>query len=311
MPRNVQKIIEDDANKADLGVDETVDAGTPPPPEKTGPTPEEVASDLRKQLEDATKTLSEERTLREQAEARVGKERNNAHSAQVAQIASVETAVANKISAAKTNLASIKQQMKLAKANGDSDAEVDLAEELANARFVLNNAEWEKNNFENWKIAREQQPKEAPVQENKSPYTRAEQDWIARHPEFNKNKRFSTLSKTAAQEARDAGHAQDSKAYFNAIESTLKEFGFLGGETDPTSGADDPPPSTFTATPPNRSGNGATPPQRGPDPKYPFLPKNFTIPKEWVQAAADQEFDDPREYANLRLEQEANERGRQ
>lgn len=320
MARTVEKILKEDESKVDLddeikdntgaNADEGAAAGA-----AEGPTPEEVAADLRKQLEEANANAAAERTRAQAAEAKAAKAASAGATALQGQITQAETAIVNKIAAAKTSLDSIKQQLKQAKSAGDTDAEVELQDAFTNARYELNAAEWEQKNFVNWKANQEAARKTtAPTTgESGSPYTAAEQAWIASHPEFNTSKKFARLAKIAAQEAKDEGHMQDSKAYFTYIEAALKEEGFLGdGAKDPTSGAAENSSSASTATPPNRSGGGS-PPVINKNSKYPYVPKGFNIPKEWVNAASEQGFegqDGILEYANERLKIEAEEKAR-
>ena len=201
---------------------------------------------------------------------------------------------------------SVKQQLKQARAAGDTDAEVELQDAMTNARYEYNTAEWEKNNFAKWKEQQAAKPATAAV-ENKSPYTAKEQAWINAHPEFESNKKFSRLAKVAAGEALEEGHKQDTPAYFEYIENALKESGFLS-DGDPTSGAGKNM-STSSAAAPNKSGNGAAPPVNK-NSKYPYVPNGFTIPKDWVEMATDLGFEDPREYANERLKIEAEDKSR-
>lgn len=306
MPRTVQTILEDDKDKAELGVDteeSLVDAGTDV---DAVPTPEETAADLKKQLAEANARAERESAARKEAENRASVASTTAGTAVQSQIATQEVAIEGKIGAAKTNLDAIKQQLKQAKSAGDGDAEVELSDALTNARYELNSAEWEKKNFAAWK---EQQTKVQPTNENKSPYTAKEQAWIDSHPEFGTNKKFARLAKIAAAEALDEGHPQDTLGYFKYIESTLQEGGLLGTADEPLSGAGHNTASASTAAAPNRTGNGAASVVNK-NSKYPYVPNGFRIPADWVQASQDQGFDDPREYANERLKIDAEEKGR-
>ena len=310
MARTVKKIEEDDAKKASLGVDEAENLIVEDPPaDETNPTPEETAEDLKKQLKEANERTARESERRREAEEIAAKASTTAGTAIQSQVATQEAAIEGKITTAQTSLDSIKQQLKQAKAAGDSDAEVELSDALNNARYQLNAAEWEKGNFTRWKEAQLKQPISADAQ--KSPYTVKEQAWIDSHPEFGTSKKFSRAAKLLAQEALDEGHKQDSAGYFTYIESGLREDGFLAEEGEPLSGAgSNTNGSTSVAAAPNNAANGSVHVVNK-NAKYPYIPNGFRIPAEWVQAAKDQEFEDPREYANMRLEDEANQKSRQ
>jgi hypothetical protein len=297
MARTVEKILKEDDDKLDVGadgatlVDTTVDDGV-----KT-PTPEETVAEMKKQIDAANARADREAAARKEAEEQAAKASNANATAVKSQITAQEEAIAGKINAAKTSLDSIKQQLKQAKSAGDGDAEVELQDALTDARYKLNAAEWEKGNFDRWKEAQTKAPATTEV---KSPYTAKEQAWIDSHPEFGTNKKFARVAKLAAQEALDEGHKQDSAGYFKYIEDTLKENNLLGTPEEPLSDANT---SVSTAAAPNRTGTGDAPPV-GKNAKYPFIPSNFRIPADWVEAAKDQGFDDVREYANMRLEEE-------
>lgn len=321
MTRTVKKIEEDDKNKANLGVEEELEnieidtlgsegegAGTGEEPVS----PEETVEGLKKKLQEANEKADRERTAREEAEARANKSTNDANQSRQTQIAAQEQAIKDRVGSATTKLESVKQQLKQAKAAGDGDAEVELSDAMAEARYELNAAKWEEGQFTKWKEQQLKAPANPAGNEN-SPYTAKEQAWIDDHPEFYTDKKFARLTKVLAAEALEEGHRQDSRAFFAYVEQGLRENGFLKEDNDPTSGAGESSSrklSTSTGAPPNRSGNGAAPVVNK-NSKYPFLTKGYVVPKEWVQAAQEQGFDDPLEYANMRLEEEAAQRGRQ
>lgn len=319
MPRTVESIKKADEEKIDLedqndaGAEGAVDTKTANNDDK-GPTPEEVAADLRKQLDEANAKLAREQKARQDAETSAAGAASKQRDAVTSEIATREAAIASKKSAAETKLASIKAQLKQAVASDDKEAIVDLQDEMTNARYEFNAASWEETNFKAWKEDQARLAERAKTQAaSNSPYTPAEQDWIGKHPEFNTSKKFARVAKLAAQEAKDEGHTQDSRGYFDYIEGALKEEGFLGGTKDPTSGAADDANAASTATPPNRNGQAGAVQVPSKNSKYPYIPKGFTIPKEWVIAAQEQGFegnDGALEYANERLKIEAEEKGR-
>ena len=307
MSRTVQQIEEDDETKADLGADGLEGIQIDTLGGKDTLSAEDVAADLKKQLEAKDAQLLEERKLREEVEARATKSAGDANTSRQAQIASQEQAIKDRVTTAATKLESVKQQLKQAKAAGDGDNEVELSDAMAEARYELNAAKWEEGNFSRWKEQQKEAAPAAQVQTSGARYTAAEQAWLDKHPEFYTNKKFARVTKVLAAEALEEGHRQDSRGFFDYVESGLREEGLV--DDDPTSGSDPIPKKTSTSvgTPPNRSGNGAAPIAPA-NKKYPYIPKGYTVPREWVEAAKDQGFDDPLEYANSRLEIEATER---
>lgn len=314
MARTVEKILKDDESKASLGIDEDDIAALVDGDDEvvlTGddkaPTPEETAADLRKQLAAEKARADREAAAREEAEQRAGTAEAKTGSAVQSQIVTHEVAITNRIAAAKSNYESVKQQLKQARAAGDTDADVELSSALNRADFELSDAEKEKKAFEQWKKNQVALRAAAP-EANKDPYTAKEHIWIKAHPEFNSNERFARLAKSAAGEARGEGLPQDSEEYFQYIEDALRLKGLIKDDEEPLSGAGKNTNSSVAAAP-NRSGNGAALVVNK-NSKYPHIPNGFRIPPDWVQAATDQGFDDPREYANDRLKIEAEEKER-
>lgn len=321
MPRTVAKILKDDEGKADPQVTrEELEALSSEDEEfpvvdntkkqvDDTPTAEETVAKLQKDLAEEKAARLRETANRREAEERVASANAATNNAAQAQIITHEAAIDSKINAAKTNLDSIKTQLKTAKATGDGDAEVELQDALTNARYELNTAEWDKKNFNAWKANQENVSRQAAAAP-KSPYTIKEQAWIDAHPEFQTNKKFARLAKMVAQEALDEGHKQDSVGYFNYIENGMKEGGFSPDGEDPLSeaGRNTNTNTTSLAAAPSRDGNGRSAPVRK-NKDYPHIPDGFRIPPDWVQASKDQDFDDPREYANMRLEEENKQKG--
>lgn len=301
MKRTPESIEKEDEKKAALGEDETLVDEQQDKEAPTAPTPDETVAALTKKLSEANARADRESAARVDAEAAAATASANAGSAVQSKIAIQKTAMEGKIGAAKTNLDAIKQQLKQAKLAQDGDAEVELQDALTNARYELNVAEWEQKQFTVWEETQAKRP--AATAESKLPYTAKEQAWIDAHPDFVKSKKFSRIAKVAAQEALDEGHKQDSDGYFKYIEDTLQESGLMSAAEEPLSGAGTNN-STSMAAAPNRTGTGDAPPV-GKNAKYPFIPSGYRIPADWVQAAQDQGFDDPREYANMRLEEES------
>ena len=319
MPRTVSKILEDDEKKADLGVtkeelealQEEEDGSVIVDGDKKAPTPEETAEDLRKQLKEANEKLETEAAARKDAETRAQTAATTAGSAVQAQVVTQKAAIDSRVVAANNNLEAIKQQLKQATAANDTDAIVDLQDAMTNARYELNAAAWDKNKFVEWETAQKNRPAQR-QQTGRAPgtYTTQEQAWIDAHPQFKTSKKFARLTKAAAAEAEGAGYPVDSAAYFRFIEDSLREEGLISEDGEPLSGAgrNTNEASTSVAAAPNRSGNG-TAAVVNKNSKYPYLHSGFRIPSDWVEAAELQGFDDVKEYANMRLEEEAKSKG--
>lgn len=280
---------------------------------------DDAVADLKRQLAEKDEQLTREREGRRVAEANRVKADNNAGAARTSQVQSQKQAILNRLDAAQTKLDSAKVQYKQALAAGDTDQAVELQDIMTSARYELNAADWEKKRFETWETSEaakaEARIKNPELTEGTQEYTRPEQEWIDAHPQFYTDTKFARFTKVLAAEALEKKIRQDSPAFFRFIEEGLTEEGFsLSSNASKLNGArsNGKGNSTSTAAPVDRSGTtGGTPTIKPADAKYPFIPKGFNIPKEWVQAATDQGFDDVREYVNMRLEDEATTRGRQ
>lgn len=331
MPRDVKKILENDATKPaapgteeddilidDEGghvVDDAAESGTKTGEagkEKAKNAPDDEAVKLRAELKKAQDRAAAEAARADEAEKRANSETIKVKSAYEQQIVARDNEIDSRIATAKTNLDSIKQQLKQARAANDTDAEVDLQDAMTDARYALNAADWEKKNFSAWKEDQKKRVEQGNARQDNeaSPYTAKERRWISDHPEFNSNKSFARVAKIAASEAREEENLpQDSAAYFEFIENALKEKGFLAEDDDPTSGADNDTPrkvSTSTGAAPQKTGSST--PAVGKNPKYPNIPSGYRIPSDWVAAAEDQGFEGREgllEYTNMRLEEEA------
>jgi hypothetical protein len=312
MPRTVKNILEEDEKKPAIdttgGADDdndgilVEDGEGQLVVEDKKPSAEEEAIALREQLKKAREETQAESARANEAEKMAGNASAQAKDAFQQQIVTRDSEIDAKVAGAKTALDSVKHQLKQARASGDTDAEVELTDAMTDARYALNAAEWEKKNFSTWKENQKKIAVQQPAAEPASPYTAKELAWIKDNPEFNTNKKFARLAKFAAEEARQEGLKQDSPAYFNYIESALQEHGLLSEAAEPLSGAGTNVRTSVAAAPQR---NGGQSPTVGANKKYPSIPSGFRIPADWVQASEDQGFEDPREYANIRLEEEA------
>lgn len=306
----------EELDQVDIVVDPASEDEIVDPKPKKKVAPKEAAADLQKQLREKDLEIARERQKREDAEAAAGAANTRAADNAAQQVATLEKSINDKVEAAAGKVEAVKQQLKQAKANQDIDAEVELSDAMAEARYELNSAKWEQTNFGRWKTDQEKKIKAQPIRTAPAEhqFSPAEQVWIDAHPDYKTNKTFARIANSAAAEALNTmKFKQDSTEFFDYIEGALKESGHLKetdeDDEDPTSGAGgNKDHSTSTALPPNRSGNGQGGPVR-PNTKYPYIQPGFKIPAEWVEAAKDQGFDDPREYANERLKIQAEDKG--
>lgn len=307
-----QIVIDEGDDRDDIIIDQLPE--TPPESEVKKPAddkaaakePEDAVAELKSQIErsNAERAALVERA--EKAERAAQESAGHASTSVEGQIVARKAANDAAISEAQANLDSFKRQLREAKSSGDVDAEVDLQDQLNDARLKLNAANWEKGNFEKWETGyRENQKKAAtaPKQATQDQqFTPEENEWIAKHPKFNSDPDYQAIAAAAASRALQDGCDRKGKAYFERIERALAKAGY----DDVPAPAEKNKDPLSSAAPPSRDGNvGAS---RGgvvsPGTKYPYVPSGFRIPGAWVSAAQDQGMD-PRKYANYMLEAEA------
>lgn len=218
--------------------------------DKKEPSSEETIESLKAQIaerdiilaaeKDRSRKLEEEKLVANRTATTASEDAWKAH----------ESSIENAINAAKTDLDSIKKQLKQARVSGDVDAEIDLEERLADAKYQFNAAEWEKKNLAAQKSERERVSKieQANAQQPKpGTYSPKTQEWITKHPRFTADDEYNAAAIASHTVALRKGYQPDSDAYFEFINGRLaKQF------------ADEEPPprqsqSQSTAAPPSRT----------------------------------------------------------
>lgn len=286
--------IEQDGNQADTGTDDKQ------------PSPEDAIAKLQKQLEESNREreVALERAVRAEKDH---KESSNTVLTEVeTRVRAQEAQITGMIETAKIKLASLKTQYASARENNDADREYDINLEIADTQLQLRSAEWNKNQLDTWKTQRAEALKVQPTAHPQGQFSQKEQAWISSHPKFNTDQDYRAVVIGAAQIALAKGIRHDSEEYFTHMDAAL-------GRLYPAVSADEPQDrtqsQTSTAAPPSRSGvNGIGAHKPNFKAKYPYIPNGFKIPADWVQTAKDLNFDDPAEYANYRLEEQAKEK---
>jgi hypothetical protein len=247
---NLEDILAEDDKPTGEAKDIVVDDKKPA--EKTGPTPEETIESLKAQIAEKDRLVASERERAEKAVAERSTEANRATTAIEDAWKSREASIENAITAAKADLATIKQQLKQARSTGDIDAEIDLEEKLAASRYDLNASEWEKKNLAAQKVEREKMQKIQTAERQVPGFSAKTQDWIAKHPRFNTDDEYQAAAYASHNIAIKKGYTPESDAYFEFVNGRLAKQ-FPDNEDDP------PPPPTqqkqSTAAPPSRSSN--------------------------------------------------------
>lgn len=317
MPRaankTVNKTAEDIVQQEDLleiaEDTEAVDGNTDQQPDPKQPTPEETVLDLKKQLEAANTERQAALDRANRAEKDRTEAHGKVHTAVDDQVRAQEMQISSMIDASTIRLSALRTQIKEAKETGNVDREVELIEEMADAKLQLNAANWNKTQLENWKTQREAARKAPQQEQSGGKFSPKEQDWIERNPRFNSDPDYRLVVIGAANQALERGFKQDSDEFFNHINSAV-------GRLQPAVRADaredrDTDPTSIAAPPSRNGANGGVTHRPNHNAKWPYIPQGFKIPADWVEAAKYQGFDDPREYANIRLEEQAKEKERQ
>lgn len=184
---------------------------------------EETITKLRQQLEDRSKIDDENRSRIQKLEDSRAEEQRKAVSAVEDAYKARETSLETSILASKSDLDSIKRQLKEAREKGDIDAEIDLEEKLADTRYNFNALNWQKSNIADEKKRREDAIKNAPVQsqQGSQKYSPKAQAWINEHPRFNNDDDYQATVFSSHDLAVKRGMVADSQAYFDFIDQRL------------------------------------------------------------------------------------------
>lgn len=184
---------------------------------------------LRKQLSDAEERGKADREARITAEKAVSEANTKVASSQSDAVKAQKTAIENAVQVATGNILAIKKELRDAMEGGDLDKQVELNETLADARWTLNNATQTQKQFTAWE---EQQKNTSKKATQTVEYTEGEKAWIAENPEFITNKKFKSVVTAAHFEAIEDGIKPDTKAYYQHIENSLRDFGLKKDPND-------------------------------------------------------------------------------
>lgn len=185
------------------------------------PSPEETILNLQKQLGESKIREQEARDIASRAESDKQAEVSKTISAIDLAFRDKEVSIESRLSAATSSLSSIKQQLKIARTNGDIDAEIELEEKLADERYQLNAITWEKNNLAGQKKQREDAAKNAVDQPSVRKHTAREQEWINSHPRYDTDEEYQAEVWKLDGLAKKRGIRADTDAYYEYINKGL------------------------------------------------------------------------------------------
>lgn len=189
------------------------------------PSLEETIISLQKQVDESNKLVREatDRATRLEGERQV--EVSKTFSAIDAVFREKEMAIESRLSATKSSLDSIKQQLKAARTEGNIDAETDLTDKLADERYQFNALTWEKNNLASHKRQREEAAKQTiSDQQTERKYTSREQDWIEKHPRYNTDDEYQSVVWSLDALAKKRGIRPDTDAYYDFVNKGIDKY---------------------------------------------------------------------------------------
>lgn len=146
--------------------------------------------------------------------------RNQVKTAAEKQIEASENALHNALTAAKSNFESAQREWDDAYDAGDKQRLRDAQIKLNDAQAHLRGAEYQNNQFAEWKKSGG-----AVVSSDGSRFTKKEQEWIDKNPRFNTDRKFRAAVYAAHEEAVSKGIEIDSNDYFDNIEDYLNDLG--------------------------------------------------------------------------------------
>jgi hypothetical protein len=209
--------IEDNADQLDLldNVEETLS------PEDQADEHKRLIEDLRKQNEEATKRVS-------QAEEAMRAERVQREEAQKGAFFAQERAVENQIESTKRMIEQAKMSLRAAREAGDFDAEEAALDALTDAKANMVTLSQQRQYVEALKKNGPPQPAQQQQQQvYRGPhgFSKASEDWISQHPQFDTDPEFKTTVLQAAQAALTQ-HAPDSYQFFKFLDDVVvKRYG--------------------------------------------------------------------------------------
>jgi len=201
--------------------------------EDRGPTPEEVITQLKAEIErkdeEAKRIKAQNAALEQEKSAAVA----SGATAQEQAVQAHETSIARAIDAENSRIGGLEQRLEAAQEAGNIKDMVAVQKELAKATVALANAENAKQNFDVWK----QQQAEIAKQPKQQGYDPKVQRWIDEHPRFNTDDEYQAEVLAADVVATRMGYTMGTPAYFKFIEDRL----------DRTFAEDDKPAKTVRA----------------------------------------------------------------
>lgn len=217
-------------------------------------TPEQSIDELKAQIEKANQERDELKQRVEKAEATtlttVQQAKINNAILQEQKLESDEAALQDQIK-------ELRRQKKEARESGDVDAEDDIDEKLAEARFNAQQMRGYKEQLKRFKESVQNEPKprdpdEAWTMDDIKEYSPKAKEWIGQHQEYLTDRSFREKATKAHYLAGLEGIKDDTPEYFAFIEEKLG----LSGEGQPKPKAETKPAPRPSAPPSRGGGNG-------------------------------------------------------
>jgi hypothetical protein len=209
------------------------------------PVVDSTVEEMKKQLEAAKLGREEDHAkILAEREARLAAEKEREElskrysTSEVQNIQATERDLDNTLSRATLELERIKKDLSAAydAPTIDKNSIIDLQEQLADKKYELNTIKDKKGQF---LLRKEQEIKKAMAisqQQQVAVYSDSDQKWIDKHPKFETDDKYREIVFGAHHNALRKGITVSTPAYYEYIESRLKEFGLEGNEeeTKPT-----------------------------------------------------------------------------
>lgn len=224
-------------------------------------TPEEVAAEHKRLVEEANSRAETERQARLRAEEQARDATAKIQSSQVDAFTAQERAIASQVEAQTRLLEQAQANYRSARETGDIDTELKAVRALSGAENALSRLEDQKAFLAKAKAEFEARPTQ-PVQQDMASrqpqtYSQASQGWIDKHPEFNSNPYYKSVVLGAAQAAIQDGNMADTPAFFRFLDEAVARAFPPEPLANQTPGRQPParrqPPASSMAAPPSRS----------------------------------------------------------
>lgn len=194
-------------------------------------TPEQLAEEHKRQIDELTRQAQADRAAKLESDRRAAEMADKAKAAQTDAFSAQEKAIASQLETQERLVQQAKASMRAARDAGDFDAEEKAMDSLTDAKVAISTLNNQKAYLETVKKqapppqsqqSQQSQPQQE-VYRGRHGFSKASEEWIDKHPEFDSDPFYKTMVISAAQAAVQDGCVADSPQFFRFIETTVSK----------------------------------------------------------------------------------------